>query len=230
VPIDLARRVAEGHRGAARVVVEPSGGGIDKLWQLTSDAAEVLSIVPAPRLENDFIREARAPQLEALHNGARLRTLYHRDIVAHVPSLAFVRDVVAAGAEARSAGRLPTWLTIIGRKVVAMPMEPNRLDGEMLFIYGGGHVRTAMWVFGVSWHASVPLLTESGQLTLTPMERSILMALARGAKDESGARELGVSPRTYRRYVTDLCTRLGATSRFQAGILAAQAGLISWLF
>jgi len=225
----VANRIAEGHRGATRVVVEPPGAGADRLWRLTRDAEEVLSIVPLPRLDDEFIRQARAAQLDALRGGAWLRTLYHRDVIAHPASLAYVQDVVAAGAEARSAPRLPTWLTVVGRKVVAMAVDPGRLNGEMLFIYGGGHVRTALRAFGVSWQTSILLLDESGQPALTPMERGVLAALARGAKDESGARELGVSPRTYRRYVTDLCARLGASSRFQAGVLAAQNGLISWL-
>lgn len=58
-------------------------------------------------------------------------------------------------------------------------------------------------------------------------DRMLLDALARGGKDEVVARRLGVSPRTLRRRMTDLMRRLGATSRFQAGVFAAQSGIIA---
>ncbi|MET9496558.1 hypothetical protein [Streptomyces sp. NPDC006552] len=54
----------------------------------------------------------------------------------------------------------------------------------------------------------------------------VLLALGRGHTDARAARELGLSVRTYRRHVADLMSRLSAGSRFQAGVRAAQAGLI----
>jgi DNA-binding CsgD family transcriptional regulator len=54
----------------------------------------------------------------------------------------------------------------------------------------------------------------------------ILRLLATGATDDTAARQLGCSTRTYRRHVAALMQRLGATSRFQAGIRAAQHGLL----
>ncbi|NEE20393.1 response regulator transcription factor, partial [Streptomyces sp. SID7499] len=44
--------------------------------------------------------------------------------------------------------------------------------------------------------------------------------------DEVAARELTVSVRTYRRYVAEIMTLLDATSRFQAGVRAAELGLL----
>ncbi|WP_420706755.1 hypothetical protein [Streptomyces sp. NRRL S-1824] len=38
------------------------------------------------------------------------------------------------------------------------------------------------------------------------------------------APQLGLSERTLRRRITDLTTRLGATSRFQAGVKAVRRG------
>jgi hypothetical protein len=203
---------------------------MDRLWRLAADSSEVLTIVPVPRLDGDFIRRAREPELHALESGVHMRTLYHRDIVGHIPSLAFVRELVAAGAEARSAPRLPTWMTIIGRQVVVLPVDPARPKGDVLFVHGGGHVHTALWAFGNAWQTSVPLLSETGQPFLTPMERGVLTTLAHGAKDECGARQLGISARTYRRCVTEICTRLGASSRFEAGVQAVKSGLLSWMF
>jgi DNA-binding NarL/FixJ family response regulator len=49
--------------------------------------------------------------------------------------------------------------------------------------------------------------------------------LGAGLKDETAARELGLSLRTYRRRVADLMAALGADSRFQAGLRARELGL-----
>ena len=47
--------------------------------------------------------------------------------------------------------------------------------------------------------------------------RALLALLGSGAKDETIARELGLSERTLRRRSADLLRRLGAANRFQAG-------------
>jgi hypothetical protein len=58
------------------------------------------------------------------------------------------------------------------------------------------------------------------------LARQVLGALRAGVTDEVAARELTVSVRTYRRYVAEIMTLLGATSRFQAGVRAAELGLL----
>jgi hypothetical protein len=230
VALDEAARLARGARhGTARVVVETQRRGMARLWELACESDEVWTTVPVPRLETDFIRYARKLQMAALQRGLRMRSLFPREIVAHFPSLVYVRDLVSAGALVRYAPGLPTWLTIIDQEVVVVPLDPDRPRSDVLFVYGGGHVRLAVWAFETAWQAAAPLLNENGGPVLTDMERSVLAHLTAGAKDESGARLLGVSARTYRRCVADLCTRLGASSRFEAGVRAAQAGLISWV-
>lgn len=58
------------------------------------------------------------------------------------------------------------------------------------------------------------------------LARRILGALQDGATDDVAARELAVSVRTYRRYVAEIMALLGANSRFQAGVRAAELGLL----
>ncbi|WP_442816546.1 helix-turn-helix domain-containing protein [Streptomyces sp. NBC_01304] len=61
---------------------------------------------------------------------------------------------------------------------------------------------------------------------LSDTERQVLDILTRTDKDEAAAREMGVSLRTFRRYVADIMLRLGAANRFQAGLLAKEQGWI----
>ena len=57
-------------------------------------------------------------------------------------------------------------------------------------------------------------------------ELAILALLAEGLKDDVAARRLGLAKRTYRRRLDSVLGKLGATSRFQAGALAAKRGWI----
>jgi DNA-binding NarL/FixJ family response regulator len=56
--------------------------------------------------------------------------------------------------------------------------------------------------------------------------QAVLELMMLGAKDESIARQLGVSLRTVRRRIADLMDELGAATRFQAGMEAARRGLL----
>ncbi|MFC5216347.1 helix-turn-helix transcriptional regulator [Streptomyces coerulescens] len=58
------------------------------------------------------------------------------------------------------------------------------------------------------------------------LARQVLGALRAGVTDEVAARELTVSVRTYRRHVAEIMALLGANSRFQAGVRAAELGLL----
>lgn len=77
------------------------------------------------------------------------------------------------------------------------------------------------------WRSAMDLevhqwLHEDDDLTV----KKILGMLAEGAKDDVSARRLGMSVRTYRRYVADIMKRLGADSRFEAGVRAVQFGVL----
>jgi DNA-binding CsgD family transcriptional regulator len=220
-----ARALAPGASGS--VEVARSGEGFrHRVRRLVSHADEVLSMVPTARLTEDAKQTIGAIDLAALEGGARVRTLYREAIVSDAPSMRFVHDAAAAGEEARFLEDVPTWLTIIGREVVVVPRDPGCPDLGALFIHGGGHVGTALWLFTNAWQAASPMEQTCDRIALSVWEQRVLFHLARGIKDECGARRLGISPRTYRRHVTTLCAQLGASSRFEAGVRAAKAGLI----
>ncbi|WP_250008308.1 LuxR C-terminal-related transcriptional regulator [Actinoplanes sp. M2I2] len=60
---------------------------------------------------------------------------------------------------------------------------------------------------------------------LDERERRLLGLLATGLTDESVAARLGLSERTVRRTMASIMARLGARSRFQAGLIAARQGV-----
>lgn len=92
---------------------------------------------------------------------------------------------------------------------------------------GGVRVHAALefaWRLGTPWHPSSTPASASDHLEAR--DRSILRLMAGGVSDAAIARQLGISSRTVERRVRVLTDRLNATTRFQAGVLAARQGLI----
>ncbi len=91
-----------------------------------------------------------------------------------------------------------------------------------------GVLRTLSAMFSGVWRNAVPLTDriDLGDRIRTELARRILACLYAGVTDEVAARALSVSVRTYRRYVAQLMELVGATSRFQAGVHAADLSLL----
>ncbi|AYF73281.1 hypothetical protein D7D52_04725 [Nocardia yunnanensis] len=79
-----------------------------------------------------------------------------------------------------------------------------------------------------TWHSARQLRDhlELGDAGLDEVARAVLGQLSAGAKDETAARSLGVSPRTYRRYVAQLMDRFDVSTRFQLGARVRELGLL----
>ncbi|MFE9648607.1 DNA-binding response regulator [Streptomyces sp. NPDC006365] len=82
-------------------------------------------------------------------------------------------------------------------------------------------------LFEAAWETATDLraFLRGEQPELDAESRTVLRALGSGATDETAARELGMSLRTYRRRVAELLDALDAGSRFQAGVRAGELGL-----
>ena len=80
-----------------------------------------------------------------------------------------------------------------------------------------------VWQLAAPWR---PAPADSTFSKLTAQEFDILQLLAAGASDAAIARHLKVSQRTVERRVRALLDRFNATTRFQAGVLAARENLL----
>ena len=70
-----------------------------------------------------------------------------------------------------------------------------------------------------------PATAVAGVADLTEREQEVLAALGRGLSNADLATELVISEATVKTHVSRVLTKLGATSRVQAAILAREAGL-----
>jgi DNA-binding NarL/FixJ family response regulator len=60
---------------------------------------------------------------------------------------------------------------------------------------------------------------------LTPQERNVLEGIARGQDNAEIAASLGLSEKTVRNHITRVFDKIGVQQRYQAIILAREAGL-----
>jgi DNA-binding CsgD family transcriptional regulator len=129
----------------------------------------------------------------------------------------------AFGAEqVRICDRLPARLLIADRAVAMLPLVGDG-DGadNALVVRSPTLLGALVRLFELLWEASVPVSRRSGGA-----DQRLLLLLAAGLKDEAIARQLGVSLRTVHRRTSELLDRLGARTRFQAGMQAVRRGLL----
>jgi hypothetical protein len=212
-------------RGPDQIAMTQASTAHNLLYRLISTSPEVFAMVPA-RLDNSLTRVFHDGLLAAPHGGTRILTSYPDSGRGRARNTELIQVASTAGAEVRTHAALPTWLGIVGRRTVILPRDPDNVGAGLILLHRGSHVRAALWMFAHAWQTASPLPAGNDAISLSRWERRVLAQVATGIKDEAGARRLEVSVRTYRRYVTELCERLGASSRFEAGIRAAQAGLV----
>ncbi|MBN6039075.1 response regulator transcription factor [Amycolatopsis sp. 195334CR] len=139
---------------------------------------------------------------------------------------------------ARRLGRLARQGVLI-RTMPDVPLEALVVDGTLAILPGEDThdvavLRLPSVVAAITelaerlWPIAVPFTGSDPPeaVELSDRDRELLALLCEGRTDESAAAALGVSVRTVRRMVSSLMNRLGARSRFQAGVKAADRG---WL-
>lgn len=146
-----------------------------------------------------------------------------------------VRADIAAGEEYRVVSHVPMKLTIADDERAIIPLEspPHGIQSALL-VHPSALLRALSDVFETLWHYALPLdvLRTQGELrdpsgSPGEDERKLVSLLAAGVPDSVIERQLGISHRTVLRRVQDLKEKLGAASRFQAGVLAALRGWIT---
>lgn len=194
--------------------------------RLVALTREELICVPSPaRYRSDSARLALAELGRLPVRGIAVRMLCAPDTTLTVEGAEFVANAVAHGIEARvSESPLPELLMADDRVALVQP-DPGGVVAPATVTYAPSILRTLRALFTSTWRAARPVADhpapEGGRLT-----SEILDCLSAGHKDDTAARKLGLSVRTYRRYVAEILREMGAASRFQAGVRAAELRLL----
>ena len=163
-----------------------------------------------------------------LRRGVRLRALCSPVVGAGAKDR--VRTLKSAGAEYRTSPELPGRAAVFDQSVALVPRPDGVAEGALL-LRGREIVAYLCQVLDRLWATGAPFEdareVSTMQLLNTGLRRALVRMLAEGVKDEIIARKLGVSLRTCRRHVAEILDGLGADSRFQGGVLAERAGLLT---
>ncbi|MHA6780210.1 helix-turn-helix transcriptional regulator [Pseudonocardia saturnea] len=146
-----------------------------------------------------------------VQRGVRVR------VVQELPTRGCVHGAAPGDVDLRRLPTVPHTLILVDRRTALLTT-----GGVTTTVNQPAMVEALFLLFVSLWQRARP--EEEAAPARRHRDVAVLNLLATGATDEVAATRLGVSIRTYRRWVADLMARLGATSRFQAGVLAARDG------
>ncbi|MFI9254485.1 LuxR C-terminal-related transcriptional regulator [Streptomyces sp. NPDC053069] len=235
IRVDLAAltsvyRAARRERGrdAAVSVVPEVGEVLSLLRNATARCTEISAIQPARRRTGTLLSDVLPRDLAMLERGVTMRSLVQHTARYDLEYQSYVEQVAGYRAEMRTLEELPDRMIIFDRETVFLPTPGNR--GGAAVVHEPSAVQYLCGVFDHLWDVALPF--EGGAAVTTTIsdlvKKRIVRLLAEGAKDEVIARRLAMSVRTVRKHISEITQTLGAESRFQAGVLAARAGLTEY--
>ncbi|RKN06283.1 LuxR family transcriptional regulator [Streptomyces radicis] len=192
---------------------------------------EVASVEPRPDLASPQAAQLRALDLRVLRRGLRRRVVVPDSALDHPHARAHYAELASRGARIRVATQLTEHVVLYDRRAALMPQDPHDAGRGALLVRGGVLLASVAGLFERIWDQGEDIPVElrrpvDAEAPLSAGEMRVLSLMCTAGKDEAGARDLGVSVRTYRRYIADVMRRLGASTRAQAALLARERG---WL-
>ena len=184
---------------------------------LTCHAVDEIAV--AQYAFHDVVRE----QLAA---GRPMRAVYPSSVVEDPVQLEYVRRWAAAGEQVRLLPFTTREIDVFGDRAALVSSSWEGLTGSMILIHAPAMIAILRELFERYWERAVPVSQVAGAQRNRDGQERMLELLMMGAKDETIARQLGVSLRTVRRRIAQFMDEVGATTRFQAGMEAARRGLL----
>ncbi|MFF2409727.1 LuxR C-terminal-related transcriptional regulator [Streptomyces sp. NPDC058092] len=190
---------------------------------------EILAFATGGARTEEDLYASRPLNQQLLARGVRMRTVHLHSIHNHPPTVAHVSWLASIGGEIRTVPSLDIRMILTDRRRALVTALDDQDSSFGALVVTGRWLITALEAFFESvWERAEPFSRAERHTDhqLTSQQHESLRLLARGYTDEAIAKRLGVSPRTARRIATSLLSHLGARSRFQAGVHAAQRGYL----
>ncbi|MFB6549427.1 helix-turn-helix domain-containing protein [Streptomyces sp. NPDC056405] len=163
----------------------------------------------------------------ALEKGVVYRAVYAPEALEWPGVLDDIKHLVDRGEQARVLPGLRVKLALADHRLALMPLSLDLTDVRAAVIRPSALLDALVDYWQLCWHRATPLIGPAGTADEPAEQDKLLLSLlVSGLKDEAIARQLGWSVRTMRRRMSRLHEQLGASNRFQAGVIAAQRG---WL-
>ncbi|HEX4818004.1 MAG TPA: helix-turn-helix domain-containing protein [Nonomuraea sp.] len=197
--------------------------------QLERGATRELLVLVHPPYAVDITDDHENRRRAGRRGAPVTRGIYSPLALEYPGMLAHTRRAIADGEEARL-GPVPVKLAIADAGTAILPLvsDSDHAVESALVVHPSALLNALRGLFETLWRTSVPLPLSTDGLAgdREAPDAEVLALLAAGMKDDAIARQLGLSPRTVQRRVQVLCERLGASTRFHAGFLAARQDLL----
>jgi sugar-specific transcriptional regulator TrmB/DNA-binding CsgD family transcriptional regulator len=225
---DEFRRTVHNESTTHLIEVVTGSAIIERIHQIKSGAQREILAIDSPPY---YIGGPNQEEIDHLKRGVSYRVVYSPESV-EVPGYLTenILPCVEAGEQARVLPDVPAKLTIIDGSIafVSMSVRDTDVNRSLLIIRPSSLLTALIGMFELCWRNALPLHASVGTEDdrLEPIERRLLALLATGAADDTIARTLGISRRTFFRYLERLMNRTGASTRFQLALHAARE---NWL-
>ncbi len=230
MPAYLSRSVSGSDNGGLEIISDPAEVQLLVDQAVANCSKEWMTVQPGGHRNAEAVQAALPRYLATMERGARVRILYQHTTRTQLSLRSYVSAMEKAGAEVRTADQLAERLFIFDREVAFIPKRnhPDQAPGALV-VREPVLIMFLCALFEQFWVSAVPFIADGPgyQNVSDDLRRAMLGLLAQGLKDEVVARRLGMSVRTCRRHIGSLMQELGAESRFEAGVKAAQLGLIN---
>lgn len=155
----------------------------------------------------------------------RIRILCTRATLDHD----LVREFARRGRKAVRIARIPLMTALIADGRTALVCTEMAGERQASVLRASSVAQCGQTLFDTVWSHAVDATAWLGFGAHARVElvQQILHYLHTGATDEAASRELSISVRTYRRHIATIMELLDARSRFQAGVRAAELGLLT---
>jgi DNA-binding CsgD family transcriptional regulator len=191
---------------------------------------ELLSVAPGRLPSTRIDGRTRVANVYSARRGIKTRALYQHTALRDRATRSYLNELAGNGARIRFAPSLPGRSLVVDRNVALLPIPTEDPGRHGLAVVREPNV--IAWVvatFEQLWAEAAPLedvinKQHQDDTELDQTRVAILRLMAEGEKDEAISRRLSISVRTCRRHIADYMAQVGATSRFQAGVIAARAG------
>ena len=161
-----------------------------------------------------------------LERGARIRTLYQHSARRNNTTRKYVAAVTERGGEVRTLDEFFNRMIVIDRRVAIIPSKETH--DVALVVRELSVVAYLVDVFERSWERARPFTSREASVMkdIATEQRSMtLRMLIEGHSDPVSAKRLGVCPRTYAGYISDLKEEFEAETRFQLGYTIGRQGI-----
>ncbi|MFJ2881465.1 LuxR C-terminal-related transcriptional regulator [Streptomyces sp. NPDC086796] len=197
----------------------------DSLHHCTSEVLAMQLFVGGPR------QSFPPAELAKTSNGVPIRLVCPHSARAKAATRTQLRQMVDSGARVRTTNHIFDNLVLVGDEVAFVAhqsSDENAVAPSIIAVYEPVIISLLLRLYEFAWQGGTDFDADAVSYgeTLTDLNAGIIDLMAQGLKDEVVARRIGMGSRTFRRHMSSIMEKLGASSRFQAGVVAARAGLI----